>query len=72
MIDTDLKATTDLNPEIGQRWFPLCINIGYDGCLDSAHDFVGRIGRQKYIIPVYQSLVRSGKRNLAYQWFKEN
>ncbi|CDW80710.1 peptidase family m1 containing protein [Stylonychia lemnae] len=71
-IDKDLNTTLDINPEIGQRWFPLCIAVGYDKCLDAAHKFVGRIGRQKYILPIYQNLVRYGKRNLAYQWFKES
>lgn len=26
----------------------------------------------KYIIPVYQSLVKYGRRDLAYQWFIDN
>ena len=71
-VDSDLNVTNDSNPEIGQRWFPLCISKNYQPCFSAAHAYVSKIGRQKYIIPVYQALVHSGYRNLAYQWFNEN
>lgn len=44
-IDDDLKVTDDINPEIGQRWFPLAISKNYKKCLDSAHKYVSSIGR---------------------------
>ena len=70
-IDQDLKVTGDINPEIGQRWYPLSIAQDYRPAFDAAKSYVQRIGRQKYIIPVYKSLVQNGFRNLAYQWFME-
>ena len=44
LIDTDYKCSTDKNPEIGQRWFPLAIAMGYEdayvGDDSGAHYFV--------------------------------
>lgn len=72
LIDKDVNATGEKNPEIGQRWFPLCIAIDYEPCFAAAESYVSRIGRQKYIIPVYQSLAKNGYKNLAYKWYREN
>ena len=70
-IDADLNVTLDINPEVGQRWFPLSIQLTYNVVLPTAKKYVQSIGRQKYIIPVYTALVRNGLRNIAYQWFNE-
>jgi leukotriene-A4 hydrolase len=68
----DLNVTYELNPEIGQRWFPLTITLKYQQALDKAHHFVSYQGRLKYLQPVYRALVNSGSRPTAYQWFIEN
>jgi leukotriene-A4 hydrolase len=70
-IDSDLSVTDDKNPEMGQRWFPLAIKMGYTSAFPAAKTYAQTIGRQKYIIPVYTALVRNGYRNLAYQWYNE-
>lgn len=70
-IDEDLKITGNRNPELGQRWYPLSIKINYQDAFPKAKNFTQSIGRQKYILPVYQALVRNGMRSLAYQWFDE-
>lgn len=74
-IDKDYNCTWDKNPEIGQRWLPLAIAMGYEPAYSSdqsgAHYFVSWQGRMKYINPVYLALVRNGRRDLAYRWFKE-
>jgi len=44
----------------------------YNVALDRAHYYVSYQGRMKYILPVYQSLVANGRRDLAYQWFIDN
>lgn len=71
-IDADLSVTAARNPEIGQRWFPLSIALKYQVAFDAAHNYVSYQGRMKYILPVYQSLVANGRRDLAYQWFIDN
>jgi hypothetical protein len=71
-IDADLNVTLAKNPEIGQRWFPLSIQIKYTPAFAAAEHYVSYQGRMKYILPVYTSLVQNGRRDLAYQWFIEN
>ncbi len=43
-IDADYNCTWDKNPEIGQRWLPLSIVLGYEPAYNSdtsgAHYFV--------------------------------
>lgn len=70
-IDNDLNVTKSENPEIGQRWYPLVIAIGYQEAFPTIKDYVQSIGRQKYILPVYTALVKNGYRSLAYQWYNE-
>lgn len=75
MIDSDYNCTWDKNPEIGQRWLPLAIAMGYESAYaddgSGAHYYVSWQGRMKYIDPIYQQLVRYGRRDLAFKWFKQ-
>ncbi|CDW72343.1 peptidase family m1 containing protein [Stylonychia lemnae] len=75
LIDSDLNCTWDKNPEIGQRWLPLAITMkyeyAYNGDDSGAHYYISWQGRMKYINPIYQQLVRYGRRDLAYKWFKQ-
>lgn len=70
-IDADLNCTYEKNPEIGQRWFPLAIQHKYEDNNATAmmNHYVSYQGRMKYINPVYQALVKNGRRDLAYKWF---
>ncbi len=38
-IDSDLKVTGDRNPEVGQRWYPLAIELGYMPALAEAKKY---------------------------------
>ena len=71
-VDADLGATAELNPEVKQRWLPLCLAMQYQPAYEAAEQFVSSQGRMKYIDPVYASLEKSGQHDLAVQWFNEN
>lgn len=71
-MDADLVLTEEKNPEIGQRWLPLSIMMNYQPGFIKAKKFVAEYGRMKYILPVYQALVRSGNINSAVQWYNDN
>jgi leukotriene-A4 hydrolase len=70
-IDADLNVTYDRNPEVGQRWFPMAVQQGYQPAMERAKNYTQSIGRQKYIIPVYTALVRNGLRQTAFEWYNE-
>eukprot|EP00347_Sterkiella_histriomuscorum_P003608 403363634 len=75
LIDFDKVSLLGSNPEIMMRWLPLAISMGYEEAYgDSksiAHKFVSQNGRMDYIYPIYQQLVRSGRKDLAFKWFSE-
>jgi len=52
-LDIDLGISTDLNPEVKMRWFPLGIMMDYLPIFEPAHDFISSQGRMKYINPIY-------------------
>lgn len=39
-IDADYNCTWDINPEIGQRWFPLVFAFDYEPAYEAAHYYV--------------------------------
>ena len=55
-IDADLLCTTDMDPEVKQRWFPTGLGLFYDPVYDPAHTWISSMGRSKYLSPVYASL----------------
>ena len=71
-VDADYNCTWDINPEIGQRWLPLSIALEFTDTFDGAKAYVSKLGRMKYINPVYIALVRNGRRDLADKWFRLN
>lgn len=74
-VDADFQATADPNPEVKQRWLPLCLSLKYqtDGAAyEASHDFVSSQGRLKYLTPLYQALDTNGQHDLAVEWFDEN
>ena len=67
-VDTDLKITeTTKNTEILMHWYPLAIRMKYtdNNIMEKIHNFVGTIGRMKYILPIYSALVQSGQKAIA-------
>ena len=40
--------------------------------MEPAHQFVSNMGRMKYLNPIYQALIDSGKNDTAVSWLKEN
>lgn len=71
-IDADYNATEDLDPEVRQRWYPLCLYFFYPAAYSYAEAWVGSLGRLKYLTPVYNSLEISGQHDLGVQWYQEN
>merc|ERR1719468_455540 len=71
-IDQDLEATLELNPEVKQRWLPLCLALRYESAYAVAHDFISTQGTMKYLNPIYSSLQDNNQHDLAAEWFNEN
>ncbi|MBM3159782.1 MAG: M1 family metallopeptidase [Bacteroidetes bacterium] len=46
------------NAEIALDWFTLCINANYDGVLPDIESFLRKIGRRKFVLPLYEMLAQ--------------
>ena len=58
-LDRAYHFTGTANGEIAMRWYPLAIRSGYGQANDAIVAFVGRVGRRKLIIPVYEALAET-------------
>jgi len=50
------------------RWYPTGLYLKYQAVYTNAQEWVGSMGRMKYLNPVYQSLVMSGQNSTAVAW----
>lgn len=71
-IDSCYNVTADIDPEVRQRWYATGLYLHYDPVYPYAEAWVGSMGRNKYIKPIYQSLQDSGQHDLGVQWNNAN
>lgn len=56
-IDDKLGVSKEINGELIHRWLQVAIRSGYlEAPYDAANQFLGAIGRMKFVVPVYTSL----------------
>ena len=58
-LDSLLHLTESDNAELLYRWFLLAIRSDYDRANDALKEFLGSVGRRKFVKPLYQALVQS-------------
>jgi leukotriene-A4 hydrolase len=63
-----LKLHTDFNMEIKNVWYQIALNSKHRDVIPYAVDFLGKIGRMKYVRPLYKSFALVD-RALAYETF---
>jgi leukotriene-A4 hydrolase len=63
-----LKLSTDYNMEIKNIWFQISLNTNHKDILPNIIDFLGKIGRMKYIRPIYKAFASVDKTQ-AYDVF---
>lgn len=60
-LDKVFNLTNSGNSEIAAIWFEKSINIGYDGIDESLDAFLKRVGRRKFLKPLYEALAATPK-----------
>jgi leukotriene-A4 hydrolase len=55
-IDSDYNLTETIDPEQKAIWFQLGIMNNYTTVLPGTDEFLGSVGRQKYLLPLYRAL----------------
>jgi hypothetical protein len=60
-LDDTFKLTDSKNSEIADEWFKLCINSDYEAAYPNMELFLGSVGRQKFLEPLYSELITTEK-----------
>jgi len=64
-LDNSFKLTTSKNAEIAFAWFTVAIRNKYQPALPAVDTYLNRIGRGKFVRPLYQSLKSAGYNDKA-------
>lgn len=59
MLDRKFKLTESGNSEIAAIWFETSINAGYSKIDAKLEEFLIRVGRRKFLMPLYEALVKT-------------
>jgi len=59
-LDTSFKLTSSTNAEIAFAWFTVAIRNKYQPALPAVDEYLKRIGRGKFVRPLYKSLKSAG------------
>ncbi|MBF0443483.1 MAG: M1 family metallopeptidase, partial [Oligoflexales bacterium] len=72
-LERRFQLTSTNNCEILVSWLTVAINSGYLKVLDRCKEVLGKVGRMKYLKPLYTALAsRSETRDLARELFSKN
>ncbi|MBL7764693.1 MAG: M1 family metallopeptidase [Chitinophagaceae bacterium] len=74
MADLDLvfKLTQSGNSEIADEWYKLAIATGYEPAYAAMTDFLSRVGRMKFLEPLYSEMLKTPKgKEMAKKIFEQ-
>ncbi|MBU2972156.1 M1 family metallopeptidase [Pseudoalteromonas sp. C2R02] len=64
-LDSNFKFTSSKNAEIAFAWFTVAIRNKYQAALPAVDKYLNRIGRGKFVRPLYKSLKSAGYNDIA-------
>ncbi|MBW3129407.1 M1 family metallopeptidase [Hymenobacter profundi] len=71
-LDNTFDLTHSGNAEILAAWFPLALAAGYSPADEALHQFLVRVGRRKFLVPLYRAVLATpGGRERARQIYAE-
>ncbi|MDH3748797.1 MAG: M1 family metallopeptidase [Gammaproteobacteria bacterium] len=70
-LEQAFKLTTSTNNEIAFSWLRIAIRNDYEPAYGRLEDFLTSIGRNKFLRPLYQDLMDSGKADMASRIFEK-
>lgn len=74
-IDGDYNATFSNDPDVLQRWYSLSIYVNYTDALPQCGNWVGSMGRDKFLYSVFTACRESGiwvRNNYCNNWYYAN
>ena len=70
-LDGAYHFTDSQNAEIAAAWFEKAILADYEKAYPNLEEFLIKVGRRKYLEPLYRALVNSGKKEFAVEIYKK-
>lgn len=70
-LDLAFDLTNTANAEIAFAWYEKAIGAHYAPALPAVESFLTRVGRGKFIYPLYEALTENGERALAESVFEK-
>jgi leukotriene A-4 hydrolase/aminopeptidase len=74
-LDDAFHFTGIGNSEVADLWYVMSITAGYDHAYGEMEKFLSSVGRRKFIEPLYQEMMKTGKEKMAkdlYAKYKNN
>lgn len=70
-LDGAFQFTNAKNSEIADLWFIMSVAASYEAAYPAMEQFLSVTGRQKFIIPLYTEMIKSGKTEMAKSIYKK-
>ena len=70
-LDSVFKLSISGNAEILCAWFEKSIKNDYRGVDENLRRFLNRVGRRKFLVPLYKALVEENRKDFAKEIYKE-
>jgi Aminopeptidase N len=64
-LDEQFHFTNSGNSEIADLWFTMAVASGYEAAYPKMDEFLSKVGRRKFLEPVYEEMMASGKQQMA-------
>lgn len=71
ILDETFHFTTAKNSEIADLWYIMAIRADYEKAYPEMDKFLSVTGRQKFIIPLYEEMIKTGKIEMAKSVYKK-
>lgn len=74
-LDKAFHFTNSGNSEIACIWFVIAIKTNYSSAYPALDKFLSSVGRRKFIEPIYEAMMKSGKEKMAkeiYEKYRQN
>ncbi len=69
--DELFSFTTSTNSEIAAVWFEKSIRASYQQAYEALEAFLIKVGRRKFLTPLYRAMIESGKKNMAKKIYQK-
>lgn len=70
-LDDQYHFSNSGNSEIADLWYTMAIASGYETAYPKMEEFLSKVGRRKFLEPLYEEMMASGKQQMAKDIYKK-